>query len=64
MEPSFYKPTTLLSLNLGVVKLTNEALHKLVLGCSSLEELILNEGEGILWPRISSSSLKSLEIFS
>lgn len=54
---------SLVSLTLWYVKLKDEALHNLVLGCCYLEELILNECEGILMPTISSSSLKSIEIY-
>ncbi|PON39273.1 LRR domain containing protein [Parasponia andersonii] len=56
---------SLVSLTLGVVKLNDEALHihSLVLACCSLEELVLNECEGVKWPKISSLSLKSLEIY-
>ncbi|PON66845.1 F-box domain containing protein, partial [Trema orientale] len=54
---------SLTSLSLMYVKLNDEeALHNLLLGCPALEKLFLKNCYGLFNPKISSSSLKLLEI--
>ncbi|PON31132.1 LRR domain containing protein [Parasponia andersonii] len=55
---------SLASMNLERVKLNDETLHKRVLGCRCLKELILDDCDGISRPIISSLSLKLLEAHS
>ncbi|PON54597.1 F-box domain containing protein [Trema orientale] len=53
---------SLISLSLMYVKLNDEALQNLLLGCPALEKFVLTKGYGLLDPKISSLTLKFLEI--
>lgn len=50
------------SLSLEHVKLDDQILHNLLIGCSSLEKLTLKDCANLFRPKVSSSSLKFLDI--
>lgn len=54
---------SLKSLSLENVQLDDQVLHNLLIGCCSLEKLVLKKCVSLLKPRISNSSLKFLENF-
>ncbi|PON72026.1 LRR domain containing protein [Parasponia andersonii] len=56
--------TSLVSLSLVNVHLKDQDLHNLLLGCCSLEKLLLNSCEGLLNLEVSSLSLEFLETMS